>query len=371
MKYIRPFKILLLVTLISLATACGSVQEQVESEEIRIAFVYNGPVGDLGWITSHEQGRVYLDETVANVQTTFVENVAEGPEAERVIRDFASQGYDLIFTTTHGFGDATLRVASEFPNVNFEHATGFETAPNVSTYFGRMYQARFLTGVVAASMTESDILGFVAAFPIPQVVRGINGFALGAQAVNPDVEVRVLWTNTWFDPVLEREAAQTLIDGGADVIAQHQNSPEVQKVAAENDVWSIGYNTDMSQQAPESVLTSAIWNWGPYYVSRAEAVLNGAWTSHRYWGGLEDPIVDLAPYHEDVPQETRELVEEWRERIANTDWDVFQGPIFAQNGALVLAEGDEFTDEYLLNDMDWLVQGVIGEAGDPPPPVDQ
>lgn len=352
------------------SSGCGQEAGPAEGDErLRVAFIYNGPIGDLGWIYSHEQGHRHLQETLPSAETTYVENVAEGPEAERVIRDFAVRGYDLIFTTTHGFGDATLIVANEFPDTYFEHATGYEIAPNVSTYFGRMYQARFLTGLIAGRMTESNIIGYVAAFPIPQVVRGINAFALGVQAVNPDARVQVVWTRSWFSPVLEREAAESLVNIGADVIAQHQNSAETQKVAEENGVWGIGYNTDMSQQAPDAVLTSAIWNWGPYYVRQAEAVINGTWVSHRYWGGLEDQIIDLAPYHEAVPQDVRQLVEEWRTRITDTEWDVFVGPLYSQDGSMVLAEGEEFSDEYLHNEMDWFVQGVDGEAGAPPPPV--
>lgn len=372
-KGITKFLVFCIITpLILIACAAPEPARIDESDQqLKVAFIYNGPIGDLGWIFAHEQGRKYLQEQMPQIQAAYIESVPEGPEAERVIRDYAVNDYDLIFTTTHGFGDATHAVAKDFPNVYFEHNTGYDIAPNVSTYFGRMYQSRFLTGIVAGSMTESNIIGYVAAFPIPQVVRGINGFAMGVQTVNPDAKVVVVWTQTWFDPVIEREAAESLVNAGADVIAQHQNSAEAQKVAEDYGVWGIGYNTDMSTYAPNASLTSAIWHWGIYYVQEAQAVLEGKWESKRYWGGLEDGIIDIAPLSERVPQEVAERVEEWRKRIIESDWDVFDGPLYDQNRNLVLVEGDRFSDEYLLNEMDWFIFGIVGEAGTPPPPVDQ
>jgi basic membrane protein A len=355
-----------LIILISF-TACAQAKVEKEAKTLKVAFIYNGPIGDLGWIYAHEQGRKYLQEKMPQIETTYIENVPEGgPEAERVIRDYAINGYDLIFGTTYGYGDAIHAVARDYPKVFFEHNTGYDISPNVSTYYGRMYQARFLTGLVAGSMTKSNIIGYVAAFPIPQVVRAINGFALGVKAVNPDAKVHVVWTQSWFDPVLEREAAESLVNIGADVIAQHENSAEPQKVAEENHIWGVGYNTDMSDQAPTASLTSAIWNWGPYYLKEAQAALDGTWESKRYWGGLEDGIIDIAPYNDAVPQDVRDLIENWRKKITETGWDVFDGPIYAQNGDLVLAEGNRFDDDYLLNNMDWFVQGIVGEAGTPP-----
>lgn len=367
-KYL--FIVLVIVFLTSACQPAAPLSEgSSSSDHVQVAYVYNGPIGDLGWIYAHEQGRIYLEENLDNIETIYVESVPEGPEAERVIRDLAVKGYDLIFTTTYGFGDPTHTVARDFPDVYFEHCTGYDIAENVSTYFGRMYQARFLTGIVAGEMTESNIIGYIAAFPIPQVVRGINAFTLGVRMVNPEAKVHVIWTQTWFDTVLEREAAESLVNVGADVLAQHQNSPETQKVAEENGILGIGYNTDMSSQAPNAHLTGAIWNWGPYYVSETQNIINGDWQSKRYWGGLEDQIIGLAPYNEAVPDDVRNIVEEWQKEIITTDWDVFDGPLYAQDGALVLAENDRFSDEYLLNDMDWFVQGAVGNAGDPPESV--
>lgn len=367
----KRFLSIIFIVVLVILTACAEeiTTPEESSENLKVAFVYNGPIGDLGWIYAHEQGRIYLESNLPNVETAYIENVPEGPEAERVIRDFAIKGYNLIFTTTHGFGEATLAVAADFPDVYFEHNTGYEISENVSTYFGRMYQARFLTGIIAGGMTESNVIGYVAAFPIPQVVRGINAFALGVQQVNPEATIHVIWTQTWFDPVIEREAAESLINIGADVLAQHQNSAETQKVAEENNIYGIGYNTDMSGQAPNAHLTSAVWNWGPYYVAEAKAVQENTWKSKRYWGGLEDGVIDLSQFNEDIPQELIDNVEFWRSKIADTDWDVFDGPLYSQNGSMVLQENERFSDEYLLNEMDWFVQGIVGNAGDPPEPV--
>lgn len=375
MKKISRWVVLLLaVAFISSVSGCGNAsQEDVHTEEkedaLRVAFIYNGPIGDYGWIYSHEQGRKYLEENVAYVETSYVESVPEGPEAERVIRDFAAKKYDLIFTTTHGFGDATLTVAQAFPTTTFEHCTGYEIAENMGVYYGRMYQARFLTGLVAGKMTKTNKIGFVAAYPIPQVVRGINAFTLGVQTANPEAKVYVVWTNTWFNTALEREAAESLVLSGVDVLAQHTNSSEPQKVAEERGIWGIGYNTDMSVMAPKAHLTSAVWDWGPFYTRTVEAVRNGTWKSERYWGGLEDGIINLSPYNEAVPQDVRDLVETWRASISTKEWDVFDGPLYAQDGRLILKEGQSFTDDYLLNNMNWLVQGTVGEAGPLPEAV--
>lgn len=360
----------LLIGLISGCTATKPTGEVTPMEDVtRVAFVYNGPIGDYGWIYAHEQGRKYLEENLSGIETTYVESVPEGPEAERVIRDFAVKKYDLIFTTTHGFGDATLAVAKDFPNVKFEHCTGYDIADNSGVYFGRMYQARFLTGLVAGKMTETNKIGYVAAYPIPQVVRGINAFTLGVLTANPNAIVYVIWTDTWFNTVLEREASESLVQSGIDVLAQHTNSSEPMKVAEESGIWGIGYNTDMSAMAPTAQLTSAIWTWGPFYVKQVEAVKNGTWTSERYWGGLDDGIIGLAPYNQAVPQEVKDLVDQWHATISAKEWDVFDGPLYGQDGRLVLAEGQRFDDAYLLNDMDWFVKGIVGDAGELPEAV--
>ena len=335
-------------------------EEVVESEEpFRIAFVYIGPPGDLGWTFEHERGRLLLEEEYGDlVETTYVENVEEGPDAARVMRDFAQQGYDMIFATSFGYMDHMEEVAAEFPDVIFEHCSGYKTSDNMATYFGRIYQPRYLSGIVAGRMTENNSIGYVAAFPIPEVVRGLNAFTLGVRSVNPEATVSVVWTSTWYDPVVEREAAVALLDQGVDIIAQHQDTTEPQKAAQERGMLSIGYDSDMGKFVGESVLTSAIWNWGSYYIDTVGSALDGTWETHQFWGSLADDIVRLAPYSDLVPQDVRDDVEAARERILAGD-DVFCGPINDQNGQLMVPEGECMSDGDMLG-MDWLVEGVSG-----------
>ena len=273
-----------------------------------MAFVYVAPIGDLGWTWAHEQGRLMVEEEFGDrVETTFIESVPEGPDAERVIRDFAQKGYDVQFTTSFGFMDPTITVAGEFPDKFFMHCSGYRTADNSATYFGRMYQPRYLSGLVAGKMTKSNIIGYVAAFPIPEWKCGINVFTLGVREANPDAEVRVVWTSTWFDPVLEKEAAEGLLDVGADIITQHQDTTEPQKAAKDRGVLSVGYDSDMAQFVGDTVLTSPVWNWGMYYVEQVKAILDGTWKTHEYWGGMADGIVDLAPLSSKVPADVAAL----------------------------------------------------------------
>ena len=245
-------------------------------EPIKVGFVYVGPVGDLGWTYAHDQGRLALEEALPNVETGYQENVPENPaDAERVIRQFAQDGYDVIFTTSFGYMDPTINVAKDFPDTTFIHISGFKTADNVGTGFGKIEEPRFVSGQLAGAMTESNQIGYVAAFPIPEVIRGINAFTLGVREVNPEATVRVVWTNTWFDPAKERAAAEALLDGGADVIAQHQDTAGPQQAAEDRGLYGVGYNADMAPLAPEAVLTSAIWNWGPYYID----IVERSWTA--------------------------------------------------------------------------------------------
>jgi len=336
---------------------------KVEAADAKVAFVYVAPVGDLGWSWEHDRGRKMLDaELGGKVQSTYIESVPEGPDATRVIRQYAQQGYKVIFATSFGYMDPMLEVAKDFPNTYFEHCSGYKTAPNMSTYFGRMYQPRYLSGIVAGKMTKTNVIGYAAAFPIPEVIRGINAFTLGAQSVNPKVQVRVVWTNTWFDPVKEREAAVALLDAGADIIAQHQDTTEPQKAANERGLLSIGYDSDMRQFVGDSVLASPVWNWGPYYVERVKAALNGTWKSHDYWGGLKEGIVKLSEFSPKVPQDVKDMVLKKQQAIIDGSWDVFTGPIKDQNGKEVLAAGARMSDDDMKN-MGFFVEGVIGKAG--------
>jgi simple sugar transport system substrate-binding protein len=334
----------------------------VVAEPFKVAFVYVAPIGDLGWTWAHDQGRLQIEQEFGDaVETAFIENVPEGPDSERVIRDFAQKGFDLIFTTSFGYMDPTITVAQEFPDIWFVHISGFKTAANVSTLFGRMYQPRYLSGLAAGAATESNIIGYVAAFPIPEVVRGINAFTLGVREVNPEAEVRVVWTNTWFGPPEEKEAAEALLAAGADVIAQHQDTTEPQKAAADAGGLSIGYDSDMAQFVGDSVLTSPIWHWGVKYVDITRKVMDGTYSSESYWGGMDEGIVGLAPLSDRVSDETRSLIAQESELIVSGQWDVFCGPINGANGNLVVAEGNCLTDGEMLS-MDYFVEGVAGEA---------
>jgi len=353
---------LVLVMIVSLFTGgCGQGKngETPKGEEkLKVAFVYIGSPGDAGWTYAHDQGRKYLEQELPYVETEVVESVPDA-DAERVIEQLAAKGNKIIFTTSFGYMDPTIKVAKKYPNVVFLHCSGYKTAENVGTYFGRMYQARYLTGLVAGKATKTNIIGYVAAHPIPEVIRGINAFALGVRKVNPQAKVKVVWTNTWFDPAREKEAAYALLDAGADVIAQHQDTPGPQQAAEERGKLSIGYNSDMSALAPKAVMTSAIWNWGPYYVRTVEAVKNGTWKPDQYWGPMSDGIVDLAPFGPMVPEEIKQLVAAEKEKILKGEWDVFTGPIKDQNGNLRVPEGQRLSDKEML-EMSWFVEGVEG-----------
>ncbi|MEA3308726.1 MAG: BMP family ABC transporter substrate-binding protein [Chloroflexota bacterium] len=350
----------LALVLAILLAGCGQSAAPEVEEAYKVAFVYIGPPGDLGWTYEQDRGRKMLAEELGDaVETKYIENVPEGPDAARVLRDYAQQGYDMIFATSFGYMDPTLEVAQEFPDVKFEHCSGYKTADNMATYFGRMYQPRYLAGIVAGKMTESNTIGYVAAFPIPEVVRGINAFTRGVRSVNSEAEVRVVWTNTWYDPVIEREAAVALLDEGADIITQHQDTTEPQKAAQERGALSIGYDSDMRSFVGDTVLTAPVWNWGPYYINTVRAALDGSWETHQFWGGLQDDVVQLAEFSPKVPQDVRDLVATERERIISGDWDVFCGPVVDQAGNTIVAEGECMADGDMLG-MSFFVEGVMG-----------
>ncbi|HJO90538.1 MAG TPA: BMP family ABC transporter substrate-binding protein, partial [Anaerolineales bacterium] len=346
-----------------------AVTEKADDEDgFKVAFVYVAPIGDLGWTWAHDQARLQLEEELG-VETAFVEMVPEGPEGERVIRDFAMKGYDLIFTTSFGYMDATVAVAEEFPDTQFVHISGYLQTSNSSSVFGRMYQPRYLSGLVAGASTKSNIIGYVAAFPIPEVIRGINAFTLGAREVNPDAEVRVVWTNTWFGPPEEKEAADALLAAGADMIAQHQDTTEPQKAAADAGALSIGYDSDMAQFVGDTVLTSPVWNWGVKYIEIAEQVMAGTYDgSESYWGGMDEGVVALAPLSDRVSAETAALVEEKSAAIISGDWDVFCGPIVGANGNVVVGAGECLDDGSMLGMEYWVEGGANATTPSSMPP---
>jgi basic membrane protein A and related proteins len=331
--------------------------------KMRVAFVYVGPIGDAGWTWAHDQGRLDLIKNVPGVETAYQENVPENPaDAERVIRDFATKGFNIIVTTSFGYMDPTITVAKDFPNVTFVHISGYKTAPNVSTAFGKIEEPRYVSGLVAGKMTKKNVLGYVAAFPTPEVIRGLNAFTLGALKTNPAVKVKVVWTNTWFDPQKERQAAEALLDSGADVIGQHQDTPGPQQAAEARGMLGVGYDADMSKFAPKATLTSAIWHWGVYYTDLVKQVQAGTWKTNQYWGGWKDGIVDLAPYGAMVPADVKQMADAEAAKFKSGDasiFTIFTGPLKDNTGADKVPAGTAMTADELLN-MNWLVAGVEG-----------
>lgn len=344
-----------------LIAGCGKAQETPAAEKpFRVAFVYVGPVGDLGWSYAHDQGRRALETKLAGVETTYIELVAEGPDSERVLRDYATQGYDMIFATSFGYMDQVLEVAKDFPEIYFEHCTGYMTADNVSIYDGRGYEGWYLAGITAGRMTKSNVLGYVAPYGIPEVVRNLNAFTLGARSVNPAVEVRPVWIFSWYNPVTEREAAQALLDAGADVIARESDSTEPDKLAEENGAYAIGYNAISADVAPNAVLTAPIWDWSVYYAQTVQAAKEGKWETHAYWGSLADGVLNLAPFGPMVPQAVQDEVNSVKAQIISGKLHPFTGPIADQTGTIRVPAGETMPDPDLLS-FDWLVEGVVGQ----------
>ncbi|MGA8260392.1 MAG: BMP family ABC transporter substrate-binding protein [Arenicellales bacterium] len=354
---IRKITSLLAATVLGLAASLPAVA----AGPLKIGFLYVSPVSDAGWTHQHEVGRQELQKALdGKVQTKYVENVPEGGEAERVIRQFASDGYGLIFTTSFGYMNPTIKVAKQFPNVVFEHATGYKMAKNVGIYSARFYQARYLTGVVAGRMTKTNIAGYVAAYPIPEVLRGIDAFTLGMRSVNPKAQVKVIWTNSWFDPGREREAAGVLVSQGADVLTHHTDSTAVVQAAEEKGVWSVAYHSDMSKYGPKTELTAATHHWGKFYIKIAKEVLNGTWKPESVWGGLKDGMVNIAPLNSAVPESVAKEVEARKQAIIDGKFHPFQGPIKDQDGKVRVPEGQMLSDEQLQK-LDWYVEGVVGK----------
>jgi len=344
-----------------MAAALASPSAVQKIKPLKVAFVYIGPPGDLGWTYEHEQAR----KAVANrfggrVRLDYIENVPVGPVAESVVRQFAIDGYDLIFATSFGYMDTMLAVAKDFPEVKFEHCSGHKTAPNMSSYFGKIEEARYLSGIIAGKMTKAAKIGYVAAFRMPEVIRGINAFALGVRSVNPRAAVLVEWTDSWYDPAKERAAATALLDAGVDIIAQHSDTTEPQLAARERGKLSIGYDSDMGAFVGESVLVSAVWNWEVYYADAIQKALDGTWSSRSYWGGLREGIVALSSISPRVPKDVVAQVERARKSIVGGKLDIFSGPINGQDGKIKVEAKTALTDDQELT-MDWFVQGVIGE----------
>ena len=347
----------LLTTAASIALVSALSISAVAADKLKVGFIYIGPPGDFGWTYQHDQGRQAIDARLGDhAETVFVENVPEGPDAERTITRLARQGAGLIFTTSFGYMDPTLNVAAKFPDVKFEHATGYKRTDNVSTYGARFYEGRYVIGQIAAKMSKSGVAGYIGSFPIPEVVRGINAFLLGAQTVNPDFKLKVVWANSWFDPGREADAAKVLISQGADIITQHTDSTAAVQVAEAQGVYAFGQASDMAAFAPNALLTSIIDNWADYYVDRTQAVLDGSWVSTDTFGGLDANMVQMGPFV-NMPADVKAMAETTTAAITSGELHPFAGPVYKQDGSLAAAEGD-VVDLGTLLGMDWYVKGV-------------
>jgi len=329
-------------------------------EPLKVGFIYVGPIGDFGWSYEHDQGRLAVEEAFGDkVETSYLESVAEGPDAERAIRQMAQNGHDLIFTTSFGYMNPTLKVAEQFPDVKFEHATGFKRADNVSTYSGRFYEGRAVLGHIAGKMTETNTIGYIASFPIPEVVRGINAGYIAAKKANPDVEFKIVWVNTWFDPAKEADAANALIEQGADVLMQHTDSPAAMTIAEEKGIYAFGQASDMQQFGPNARLSSIIDNWGPYYVSRVQAVMDGTWESTDTWDGIAPGLTEIGEF-KNMPDDVAAEAQAIADAIEAGEYHAFTGPLNKQDGSVWLAEGETADDGTLLG-MNFYVEGLEGE----------
>lgn len=338
-------------------TAAASAVAESGIKNPRVAFIYIGPPGDGGYTYQHDQGRLYMEKEL-NIKATFVENVPESADAERILTELAQKN-DIIFATSFGYMDYTVNVAKKFPKVKFFHCSGYKTADNMSTYFGKNYQASYLSGIAAGKMTKKNVIGYVGAFPIPEVIYNINAFTLGAQSVNKDVKVNVVWSNTWYDPTTEKQAAISLLDKGADVLMAYQDSPATIQAAAERGGFAGGNDSDMSRFAPDAYTTNPVWNWGPYYVKAVKSVMDGTFKSEQFSGDMKDGTVAIAPFGNKIPDDVKKLVEDKKKAIVDGTFDVFTGPIVDQSGATKVADGQKLGLDKVL-EMNWFVKGVDG-----------
>jgi basic membrane protein A and related proteins len=341
-----------------------SLSTNAQTPPLKVGFVYVAPLTETGWVRQHEEGRKAVEAALntpgapPKVQTTYVDNVAEGPDAERVIRDLARQGHRLIFTPSFGYMEPTLKVAAEFPEVKFESITGYKRSANVATANARYYEGRYLAGIAAGRMTQTKVAGYVAGFPIPEVLQGINAFTLGLRSVNPQAEVRVIWLNAWFDPPREREAAITLFNQNVDVVAFHTGSNAVMVAAQERGKFAIGYHSDMRKVAPDAQLLTVTHQWGAYYSRRAREVLEGRWASGDVWGGVREGMVRVEGFGSKVPKAVQDEVLQRQKELAAGQLQPFTGPISDNEGRQVVAPGKKLTDPEILT-MNYLVQGVV------------
>ena len=346
--------------LIALASTAALTFAAHAQDKTKACFVYVGPVGDFGWTYQHDEGRKAVEKEFGDtVETAFLESVKEGADSERAIERFARSGCDIIFTTSFGYMDPTNKVAKKFPDVKFEHATGYKReSDNVSTYNSKFYQGRYVQGQIAAKMSEKGVAGYIASFPIPEVVRGINSFILGARSVNPDFKLKIVWVNTWFDPAKEADAAKSLIDQGVDILTQHTDSTAPMQVAAERGIKAFGQASDMINFGPNTQLTSIVDDWAPYYIRRIKALKDGSYEQVDKWEGLAEGNVAMAPFT-NMPDDVKVMAEETTAKIKSGELEPFTGPIKKQDGTDFLAEGEK-ADLGTLLGMDFYVEGVDG-----------
>jgi basic membrane protein A and related proteins len=346
--------------LLAAATAvllAGSLSASAE-DKLKVGFIYLGPVGDFGWTYQHEVARQALVKEFGDkIETTYLENVSEGPDSERSIEQLVRAGNKLIFTTSFGYMDPTLKVAKKYPNVHFEHATGFKKDKNMGIYNGRFYEGRYIQGIIAGKMSKAGVLGYIASFPIPEVIMGINSTILGAQTVNPNIKVKIIWANTWFDPGKEADAAKALLDQGADVIMQHTDSPAAMQIASERGKLAFGQDSDMIKFGPKTQLTSIVDNWAPYYISRVKAELDGKWETDDTWGGLKTKTVVMAPYT-NMPDDVKKLAEDAEAGILAGKLFPFKCPIVDQEGKTVECKGGDHLDDGQVLGMNFYVKGI-------------
>jgi basic membrane protein A len=327
-------------------------------DKLKVGFIYVGPIGDFGWSYQHEQGRLAMMKALGDkVDSTYLEKVPEGPDAERAIEQLARSGHKLIFTTSFGFMDATVKVAKKYPNLMFEHATGYKREKNLATYSGRFYEGRYIQGVIAAKMSKSGVMGYIASVPIPEVISGINATMIGAQSINPNIKVKIIWVGEWFNPGKEADAAKALIDQGADVIMQHTDSAAAVETAAKRGIPAFGQDSDMIKFGPKTQLTAIIDNWGPYYTERAKLALDGKWTSTDTWGGLGSKMVVMAPYT-NMPDDVKKLAEDTEAQIASGKLHPFKCTVVAQDGSTVECKGGTHLDDGQILGMNYYVKGI-------------
>jgi basic membrane protein A len=348
---------------IGAAAAAGlliAASSGAQAEKLKVCWVYPGPHNDGGFSQQHDIGRLDVQKAFGDkVDTSFVENVQEGPDSERIIERLARSGCGLIFTTSFGFMDPTLKVAGNFPKVKFEHMSGYKTAPNMATYNLRWYQGRYVQGEIAAKVSKSGTAGYIVSFPIPEVVMGIDAFMLGAQSVNPDFKIKIVWVNTWLDPGKEADAAKALVDQGADVLVQHTDSPAAMQIAEERHIHAFGQSADMLKFGPHAQLASLVDNWGPYYIKEVTAALDGTWKTHETWAGMAENDVLVEPL-KNMPDDVMKMAEGTIADIKSGKLVVFTGPVYKQDGTMVVKKGEVMPDKD-INSINYYVKGITDQ----------